>query len=144
MAQTRKQTTIKLVDSEIEAEMAKAVANAKTKTVDIFGETFEIVLDVNTWIATRMLSGDPGAAAELLQSVLVRRADKPGLTPSQLIEARNEDAADMVRLNRVLGRQRGLNDNVLVAMLGRMLEIVTDRPTKQSSASARTSESTVA
>jgi hypothetical protein len=142
MAQPKRTTTIRLVNDEIEKAMAEAVASSKTKKVDIFGEEFDIVTDANTWIVTRMLNGDPGAASELLQSILVRRADAPGLSGPALAEARNEDANDQQRLNRVLSRQRGLTDMVLVGMLGRILEIVADRPTKPPSASGRTSAST--
>lgn len=132
----------KLVDAEIAAAMAKAAASAKTKTIDIFGEPFEITTDVNQWLVTRMLGGDIGATAELLQSLIVRKADAPGLSGRALMEAQNEDALNQQRLNRILGAQRGLDDAVLIALIGRMVGIVADRPTKPSSGSSPSRTST--
>lgn len=141
MAQPKK-TVVRIVNAEIEATMAKAAGAAKTKTVDIFGEEFEITTDVNYWLLTRLSGGDISVISELFESILVRKADKPGLSASAKLDADLEDAANIRRLNRTLGRQRGLDENALVGLFGRLTEVAAERPTKSSSASSRTGTQT--
>lgn len=107
------------LDADLSDVLADSGEDVPVIPVKIFGETFHVRQDLNSWHITRLQSGDAGGISEMLLGVL--------------------DEDERTRFNSLLGRQKNFNEKKLVAVFQAVLGVAAgERPTSTSPASRRT------
>ena len=126
-----------MMDDEIRQSMGPS--KLLTTKIKVFGEEFEVSTDVNQWLMLKMIGGDAGALAKVVEGMLQFRQLQPGLTDKQLAQARMDDYAAQQHWDETMAKQRGLKIESIIGLVNKIVEHVAERPTKSSSGSSRTS-----
>jgi hypothetical protein len=113
---TSKRPDIVDIDAAIGDDLAKSQASIGSVPIKVFGETFRVLNDINTFLLLQVGGDDAAAIAKMMVSLI------------------HED--DRAAFKGALGRQRGLTAEILLKVFDGMMEAATNHPTQSSPGSS--------